>query len=199
MKSYALIADPDPSSAALYIAAAMEEGLTYVSVRDGAVASAVVAERGAPDLLVTDLAVPSADRLGSAEPGAADGLDAASPFAIELIESVRRAPAGAATVVVVVSADRDQRERVAELRTRLDIGAVLAKEASPESVRRMIKRLLAGGDGEDMRVVDSRRTAPLGQPELPILAHDEVRHSGVRARGSGAEVASHPPGARFAR
>jgi two-component system chemotaxis response regulator CheY len=171
MKSYALIADPDASSATLYAAAAKEEGLSYVSVRDGSLALAVLSERGAPELLVADIQLPRV-------PG------------FELIEHVRRMRGGTSTVVVVVSGDRDRREEAAAMRARLDIGAVLAKAASADSVKRVLKRLLAGGDGEELRMVSTRAPSPVPPPQSFLspggvdTPRGEVRLSGVRVRGA---------------
>ena len=81
MPSYALIADPDTAAALVFASAAKDEGLTYLSVRDGARALAVIRDRGAPELLVTEIALPDLDGL-------------------ELVERIRRLPAGETTAVV---------------------------------------------------------------------------------------------------
>jgi CheY-like chemotaxis protein len=127
MPSYALIADPDVATAAVYAAAVRDEGLTYVSVRDGARAVAVLMERGTPDVLITEVSLPAVD-------------------GFELVERVRRAPSGAQTAIIMVSADRLQRERAAQARTALELGAVLSKASTTESIRRVLKRLRDGRD-----------------------------------------------------
>jgi CheY-like chemotaxis protein len=127
MQSYALIVDPDAAVAAVYAAAVRDEGLTYVSVRDGSRAVAVLVERGTPDVLITEVSLPGVD-------------------GFEIVERVRRAPSGAQTAIIMVSADRAQRERAAQARNALELGAVLSKASTTESIRRVLKRLRDGRD-----------------------------------------------------
>jgi CheY-like chemotaxis protein len=127
MNTYALIVDSDRASASTYAALARAERLTPVCVRDGAAALTQLLDRGAPALLVVE---PATTHL--------DGF--------ELIERLRRTAGGERTPVVVVSADRDLRERADGLRGRLAIGAVLAKAASDGSAKRVIQRLLGEAD-----------------------------------------------------
>lgn len=122
MQGYALIADPDAEAASLYAAAAGDEGLTYVSVRDGVVAMTVLGERGTPQLLVTEITLPGIP-----------GLD--------LITRVRASLSGEDPAIIVVSADRTLREQAAEMRDELRIGAVLSKATPLDSIRRVLKRL----------------------------------------------------------
>jgi CheY-like chemotaxis protein len=135
--SYALIVDPDVAAAFVFAGAAREEGLTYISVRDGARAFAVLAERGMPEILVTEVALPDLD-----------GLD--------FVERVRGTPSGDAAAVVVVSARLDARARASALRARLDLGAVLSKAASVDSIRRVIRRLRGGRPVPDARTSEIR-------------------------------------------
>jgi CheY-like chemotaxis protein len=158
MQSYALIADPDADAASLYAAAARDEGLTYVSVRDGALALAVLGKRGVPQLLVTEITLPGL-------PGC------------ELIARVRGNPGGEGTAVIVVSADRALRERAAELRAELGIGAVLSKVASFESIRRVLTRLGVGYGGPGGR---TRR--PLSSPPSSLASAPSAPGSAVRVR-----------------
>jgi CheY-like chemotaxis protein len=137
MSSYALIVDPDVAAAFVFASAAREEGLTYISVRDGARAFAVLAERGMPELLVTEVALPDLDGL-------------------ELVERIRRTPSGEAPAVVVVSAHLDARERASALRARLELGAVLSKAASVDSIRRVIRRLRGARPVPDARSSEVR-------------------------------------------
>lgn len=125
--SYALIADPDVVAAHVYLSALREVGLGTVLARDGSVAVSAIRDRGAPALLVTELALP--------------GLDG-----LELVEGLRRSTPEQRTPVIVVSSDRDLRDRADALRTRLGIGAILARAASEESVKRVIRRLLGVSD-----------------------------------------------------
>jgi CheY-like chemotaxis protein len=164
MQSYALIVDPDVSAATVYVAAVRDEGLTYVSVRDGARAMAVLAERGTPDVLITEITLPGFDGL-------------------ELVDRVRRAPSGADTAVILVSADRDLRERAGERRASLELGAVLSKSATGESIRRVLKRLR------------DARDAPL-PAALAVRAHPEGGDLPAPAPARRAMPLSHPRGRR---
>jgi CheY-like chemotaxis protein len=128
MNGYALIADADDDQAAAWVVTQVfqEVGLTYFAVRDGADAVAVLDERGAPQILVTDITLPRVD-------------------GIALIAHLRGIPDGKATAVLVISSDREARDRIAELRALLDIGAVLSRAASSDSIRRVLDRLLPPG------------------------------------------------------
>ena len=159
MSSYALIADSDVAAALVFAGAVRDEGLTYISVRDGARALAVLAERGTPELLITEVTLPDLDGLA-------------------LVERIRGAPSGEATAVVVVSADLQARERAAGLRVRLDLGAVLTKAASVGSIRRVLRLLRAA------RRAPSRTEAP-PPPSVPGSRISETRVSETRGRGRG--------------
>jgi DNA-binding response OmpR family regulator len=146
MSSYALIADPDPAASFIYASAAREEGLIPVISRDGAAASSVLLERGMPGLLITELALFCVD-------------------GFELIERVRRCTTPSNRVpIVAVSADRVLRERAAERRAQLGIGAILTRVASDDSVKRVIKRLL-GGDEDQTTMSPPRRGDGAAEPK----------------------------------
>jgi len=123
MASYALIADPDPVTASGYAAVLRQLGLTTYLVRGGTIAVGALVERGVPAILLTELTLPGQTGL-------------------QLIESLRRCAPVTQTRVIAVSADRALRDRAAVARARLGIGAILAKAASEDSVRRVIRRLL---------------------------------------------------------
>jgi CheY-like chemotaxis protein len=145
--SYALIAHPDVVSAHVYLSAVRELGLGSVVARDGTTAVSTILERGAPALLVTELSLP--------------GIDG-----FELIEGLRRVVPNTRTPVIVVSADRDLRDRAADARARLGIGAILARAASEESVKRVV-RLLLGVDEDTVRRVKAS-ARPLTTPPRRI-------------------------------
>ncbi len=126
MNGYALIADAHPADAGIVTQAFQDGGLSYIVVRDGEDALATLEERGAPQILVTDIPL-----------GGVDG--------IALIAYLRGIPDGKATRVLVISADRAARDRAAELRALLDIGAVLSRAASPDSIHRVLERLVPLG------------------------------------------------------
>ena len=128
MNGYALIADASPADVGVVTQAFQNAGLSYFVVPDGTDAIAVLDERGAPRILVTDIPLAGFD-------------------GIALIAHLRGLPGGKATPVLVLSADRAGRDRASELRTLLDLGAVLSKAASADSIRRVLERLLPEGKG----------------------------------------------------
>ena len=119
MGQHALIADPDPARAALYAGILKQEGTYSLVVKDAAAAISVLLERGPPSLAVVDLAL-----------------------GIELIERLRRTAPVAALPIIVVSALRTERDLATVHRVRLGISAILAKAASDESFRRIVRRVL---------------------------------------------------------
>jgi CheY-like chemotaxis protein len=139
--NYALIADPDVVAAHVFLSAVRELGLGTVVVRDGTVALGTMLERGAPALLIAELALP--------------GIDG-----FELIEGLRRSVSERRTPVIVVSADRDLRDRASDVRARLGIGAILARAASEDSVRRVIRRILSAAEDQPARAAAPRTTPP---------------------------------------
>lgn len=127
MNKYALIADFDLERASAFADLVQSEGLTAVIAKDGAAAIATLHEKGAPDLLLTELSLPRIDGL-------------------ELIDRLRRSLEGDRTAVIVVSASRELREKATRRRVLLGIGSVLAKAVSDDSLRRIVKRLLVAAD-----------------------------------------------------
>ena len=123
MDGYALIAHADPEVTGILTQVFQAGALAYLVVRDGADAVAVLDERGAPQILVTDLPLPRLD-------------------GIALTAHLRAMPEGKGVPVLVISADRAARDRAGELRAMLDIGAVLSSAASSDSIRRVLERLL---------------------------------------------------------
>ena len=126
MNGYALIADAEPAEAGIVTQAFQAGGLSYLVVPDGADALAALDDRGVPQILVTDITLARVD-------------------GIALIAHLRGLPGGKAIPVLVISADRAARDRASELRALLDIGAVLSRAASADSIRRVLERLLPLG------------------------------------------------------
>jgi CheY-like chemotaxis protein len=159
MQSYALIADPDVAAAAVYAAAVRDEGLTYVSVRDGSRAVAVLVERGTPDVLISEVSLPGVD-------------------GFELVERVRRAPSGAQTAIIMVSADRLLRERAAQARAALELGAVLSKASTTQSIRRVLKRLREARDTPlpKLQRPGPEEETPLAKAAMPLARIKPARH-----------------------
>ncbi|QDE91069.1 response regulator [Myxococcus xanthus] len=125
MRRYALIAEPDPQRAAGLLSLMTEEGLEGVVAKDGAEAQDVVRQRGAPLLLVTDLALPRLDGFA-------------------LLTWLREQEDSAATQVVVVTAFDELRVRAWQLKEALGIHALLSRRASSEVMRDTLRRVLAG-------------------------------------------------------
>ncbi|MCY1036121.1 diguanylate cyclase [Corallococcus sp. BB11-1] len=125
MPRYALIAEPDPHRATALVALATQEGLEGVVARDGAEAQEWVRQRGAPTLLVTDLALPRVDGFA-------------------LLAWLRgRSDAGGMAVVVVTAFD-ELRVRAWQLKDALGIHALLSRRADPDAMRDGVRRALAG-------------------------------------------------------
>ncbi|RKH36932.1 GGDEF domain-containing response regulator [Corallococcus sicarius] len=125
MARYALIAEPDPHRAASLLALAAQEGLEGTVARDGAEAQEQVRQRGAPALLVTDLALPRVDGFA-------------------LLAWLRGRSDAGGTAVVVVTAFDELRVRAWQLKDALGIHALLSRRADPEAMRDGVRRALAG-------------------------------------------------------
>jgi CheY-like chemotaxis protein len=172
MGQHALIADPDPARAALYAGILKQEGFYAVVVKDAPTAISVLLERGPPALAIVDLAL-----------------------GLELLERLRRTAPAAALPIVVVSALRAERDLATAHRVRLGLGAILAKAASEESFRRIVRRLLGITASEEGDAASA--PAPASGPTItPASADGAARtDSGVRRRpdlGGGEEHAARP-------
>ena len=132
MPRYALIAEPDRQRAAGLLALAQQEGLEGVVARDGAEAQELVRQRGAPALLVMDLALPRVDGFA-------------------LLAWLRGRSDSSGTAVMVVTAFDELRVRAWQLKDALGIHALLSRRAGPEAMRDGVRRALAGqlaGNGQ---------------------------------------------------
>jgi CheY-like chemotaxis protein len=159
MGQHALIADPDPARAALYAGILKQEGIYSIVVKDSAAAISVLLERGPPALAIVDLAL-----------------------GLEVIERVRRTAPAAALPIVVVSALRTERDLATAHRVRLGISAILAKAASEESCRRIVRRLL-GITASDESEPPATAAPASGPAAAPSSADGAARaDSGVRRR-----------------
>ena len=149
MAPYALIAEPDPGRATTLLSLLRREGLEGVVARDGADAQEVVRQRGAPGLLITDLALPRVDGFA-------------------LLTWLREREDSGPTQVVVVTAFDELRVRAWQLKDVLGIHSLLSRRASPDLVRDTVKRVLAG---QQSTVSDA--TEPAAEHEGPRLARIE--------------------------
>ena len=163
MTAYALIAEPDGSQAQIYRHIALAEGFDVEMVRDGAAALRLLRSAGAPALLISELSLPGADG-----------------FAL-LTELRKLAPAGASPAVVV-SAFRELRDAAMKQRDALGISAMLAKTSPVESIRRAVKRALAGSPAPH-RPAATAYQAPAGlmPPELTADAEERVEERRLQA------------------
>jgi DNA-binding response OmpR family regulator len=162
MVQHALIADPDPAHAAIYAGILKQEGFYSVLVKDCGAAVSALLERGPPALAVVDLSL-----------------------GLEIVERIRRSAPVAALPIMVVSALRAERDLATAHRTRLGLGAILAKAASEESFRRVARRLLgltANDEGEAPPATPPATIAPAGGSEPPRA------DSGVRPRDDAATL-----------
>ncbi len=127
--SYALVADPDEERALVYAGLLREHGLSPLVVEDGEAAVGALAQRGAPAAAIIELALPRLDG-----------------FAV--IGRLRKQATPSRAKVIAVSGFPSLRMAAADMRLTLGLGAVLAKAAGDESIRRVLKVLLSpfGGD-----------------------------------------------------
>jgi DNA-binding response OmpR family regulator len=161
MGQHALIADPDPARAALYAGILKQEGYYPIIVKDTGATISVLLERGPPALAIVDL-----------------GLG------IEVIERVRRTATAAVMPIIAVSALRAERDLATAHRVRLGLGAILAKAASEESFRRVVRRLLGLSGGDDSDAPSA--PAPASGPPAVVVDPATRADSGVRRRDDAA-------------
>ena len=125
MGAYALIAETDPPHAAVYRDAAAAEGLEAIVARDGEQALALCRERGMPALVITDLTLARLDGFG-------------------LLRELRRAAPKNQPPAIVVSAFKELRGAADTLKDQLAIKAILPKTRQLDTMRRSLKRVMAG-------------------------------------------------------
>ena len=161
MGQHALIADPDPTRAALYAGILKQEGYYPIVVKDTGATVSVLLERGPPALAIIDLSL-----------------------GIEVIERVRRTAAASALPIIAVSALRVERDLATAHRVRLGLGAILAKAASEESFRRVVRRLLGLSGSDDFDAPSA--PAPASGPTMAAVDPATRADSGVRRRDDAA-------------
>lgn len=173
MGQHVLIADPDPARAALYAGILKQEGSYSVVVKDTAAAISALLERGPPALAIVDLAL-----------------------GLEVIERLRRTAPAAALPIIVVSGLRTERDLATAHRARLGISAILAKAASDESFRRIVRRALGITTSDESEPPAAPASGPASAPSSDAPAR---ANSGVRRRDGAiaAEEAPLRPATRF--
>ena len=120
---YVLIAMPNVQRAAVYRSAVNELGYEVVVVRDGQDAHACLAERGAPDLLITDLSLPKLD-------------------AFALLKYLRREAPSNRTGIIVVSAYEQLRSAAQAMAESLGISRILPSDVDRGALVEAIKSTL---------------------------------------------------------
>lgn len=168
--NYALVTDPDETRAQVYASILRERALTPVIADDGEEAVGVIEQRGAPTLAIVELALPRLDG-----------------FAV--IGRLRKQAPPSRSKVVAISGFRALRDAATGMRASLGIGAILAKAAGDESVRRVVRTLLSPLGSEappepvpepdpaprEARRAESMRAAGLAPPPLVDQPDDEVQ------------------------
>ena len=167
MPAYALIAEADPGTAELYRTLISAEGVDLELVRDGAAAREVMARRGPPALLLCDLSLPKVD-------------------GFTLLAEVRAQASAAQVPAIAVSAFLELRELAGRLREQLGLSAILPKPASPETLRRVIKRGLSVNFS--MRSTTPGYQLPvsalqLTNPRVDLRALEQARLEAVKRMG----------------
>lgn len=127
-KGYALIAEPDARLSQVLVRIVSALGLEPVTTRDGAVARATLAERGAPAILITNLVLPRLDGFA-------------------LLEALRSIVPPHAAAALVLSGSMEMRATAYNLRDRLGITEIVSSTMSPDSLRSAIRRALAAPTG----------------------------------------------------
>ena len=164
MGQHALIADPDPTRAAIYAGILKQDGLIPFVVKDSSTVMTTLSDRGPPAIAIVDLAL-----------------------GIEVVERVRRAAPSTVLPIIVVSALRTERDLATVHRARLGISAILAKAASEDSIRRVVRRLLGIATGDEG---DAPPPSPAGALPLEAKARAD---SGIRRCDDGTPVEERPP------
>lgn len=162
---YALVADFDDARAYVYANILRAHSLTPIVADDGKAAVAVMAQRGPPSLAIVELALPRIDGFG-------------------VIGQLRRQAPPSRSKVVAVSGFRNLRDAATGMRTALGIGAVMAKAAGEDSLRRVVKMLLSSRDSE----IPPFET----QPPPPDPAFEARRADSMRAAGLTPEHIAEP-------
>lgn len=158
MKNWSLVVEPDRARAEQYVGLLEGEGLEVTVTRDGEAALALLGERGAPRLLLTELAVPKRD-------------------GFEVIEATRKASRDCS--VVVVSAFRELRDTAARS-PELGIGALLAKTLPLPSIQKAVRKAL-GGEAVPVDEVSAPELSALRDAEVARL--ERLATSGVLEEG----------------
>jgi diguanylate cyclase (GGDEF)-like protein len=143
-KPYALIAEADPRRAATYVELVQQLGLEPNHVRDGQAGKVALRTRGAPALVVCELALPRVDGFA-------------------LLEDLRQRTPAEETPVVVISTFLELRSRAWDQREELGIAEVLATTTPVENIQRALRRALSNRPAVERRV-------EAGPPAIDLVA-----------------------------
>jgi diguanylate cyclase (GGDEF)-like protein len=150
-KPYALIAEADPSRAAEYVTLVSSMGLEPNHVRDGEAGRIALRTRGAPALVVCELALPRADGFA-------------------LLAELRQRCSPEQTPVVVISAYLELRKRAWDQREPLGIAAVLPTSSTRQAIHQALKQALVPAAPQPSR--------PPPQPRAPQVRLESLDTSG---------------------
>jgi PAS domain-containing protein len=138
LKRYALIVEPDLRLLHLLVQTISAHKLEPVPVRDGLLAKAALAERGAPTILITDLNLPRLDGFA-------------------LLAELRRIAGPSTSAAMVISSSMEMRAKAYDLREELGIAEIVSITLSMSSMQSAILRALEG-----------MASAAQAEPRLPI-------------------------------
>lgn len=124
-KRYALIVEPDLRLLHLLVQTISAHKIEPVPVRDGLLAKAVLAERGAPTILITDLNLPRLDGFA-------------------LLAELRHIADASVSAAMVISSSMEMRARAYDLREPLGIAEIVSSTLSLGSMQSAIQRALEG-------------------------------------------------------
>jgi diguanylate cyclase (GGDEF)-like protein len=172
-KPYALIAEFDPIRAANYVALVSQLGLEPNHVRDGEAARIALRTRGAPALVLCELALPRTDGFA-------------------LLADLRQRCPPEQTPVVVVSAYLELRSRAWEQREALGISEVLSTASAQDAILGAIRRALSTSISRE--VAQATPAKPVAAPTLDriqtaaFLGDDEAHAVLARSVAEGFDV-----------
>jgi PAS domain-containing protein/CheY-like chemotaxis protein len=145
-KRYALIVEPDLRLLHLLVQAVSAHKLEPVPARDGVLAKAVLAERGAPTILITDLNLPRLDGFA-------------------LLAELRHIADASLSAAMVISSSMEMRAKAYDSREALGISEIVSSTLSPGSMASAIQRAL---DGMESAAPTEHR---LPVPPMPASPH----------------------------
>lgn len=143
---YALLVEPDLRLLHLLVQAVAAHKIEPVPVRDGALAKAVLAERGAPTILITDLNLPRLDGFA-------------------LLAELRHIADASTSAAMVISSSMEMRAKAYDFREPLGIAEIVSSTLSSGSIQSAIQRSL------DSMATAERTEHRMPLPPMPASPH----------------------------